>query len=117
MPEAQLSSYEEIPYESKPLYPTHPDCLATVASLMGMRPAAVDRCRVLELGCASGGNLIPMAQALPRSHFIGIESAYQAQLRIDLRLATMSAIHGRQELRGVGDPAGPSLPAGKRASA
>jgi methyltransferase-like protein/2-polyprenyl-3-methyl-5-hydroxy-6-metoxy-1,4-benzoquinol methylase len=73
MSEAQLTSYEEIPYESKPLYPTHPDCLGALATLMGMKPASVDRCRVLELGCASGGNLIPMAEALPGSHFLGID--------------------------------------------
>src|SRR5262249_13699905 len=52
---------------------THPDRLATVATLFGMRPAAVDCCRVLELGCAAGGNLIPMAQALPGSSFLGID--------------------------------------------
>src|SRR5947209_6542803 len=73
MSEASLTSYEEIPYESKPLYPTHPDCLGTVATLLGMTPAPVDGCRVLELGCASGGNLIPMAEALPASRFLGID--------------------------------------------
>lgn len=73
MSEAQLTSYEEVPYGSKPLYPTHPDCLATVATLMGMRPAAVENCRVLELGCATGGNLIPMAATLPDSRFVGID--------------------------------------------
>lgn len=73
MSEAQLTSYEEIPYESKPLYPTHPDCLGTLATLLGMKPAPVDNCRVLELGCASGGNLIPMALSLPGSRFLGID--------------------------------------------
>ena len=73
MPEAQLTSYEEVPYGSKPLYPTHPDCLATVATLMGMQPAAVENCRVLEMGCATGGNLIPMAATLPHSQFVGID--------------------------------------------
>jgi SAM-dependent methyltransferase len=73
MSEAQLTSYEEVPYGSKPLYPTHPDCVATVATLMGMRPAAVESCRVLELGCATGGNLIPMAATLPGSRFVGID--------------------------------------------
>ena len=28
---------------------------------------------MLELGCAAGGNLIPMACAFPGSHFIGID--------------------------------------------
>jgi tRNA G46 methylase TrmB len=30
---------------------------------------------VLELGCASGGNLIPMAYGLPESEFVGIDYA------------------------------------------
>lgn len=38
-----------------------------------MDPAPIDRCRLLELGCASGGNLIPMACSLPDSRFLGIE--------------------------------------------
>jgi methyltransferase-like protein/2-polyprenyl-3-methyl-5-hydroxy-6-metoxy-1,4-benzoquinol methylase len=73
MSETQLTSYDDVPYISRPHYPTHPDCLATVARLMGMKTAAVDQCRVLELGCASGGNLIPMAVSLPKSQFVGID--------------------------------------------
>jgi methyltransferase-like protein/SAM-dependent methyltransferase len=38
-----------------------------------MAPAPVERCRVLELGCASGANLLPMAEALPGSRFVGID--------------------------------------------
>jgi hypothetical protein len=69
------TSYDEVPYESHPFAQTHPDRLATVATLFGMRPAPVDRCRVLELGCAAGGNLIPMALTLPGSRFVGIDLA------------------------------------------
>src|SRR5262249_41277773 len=32
-------------------------------------------CRVLELGCARGGNLIPMAAALPGAQFVGIDAS------------------------------------------
>ena len=67
------TSYDEVPYESWPFPQTHPDRLATLATLFGMTPAPVARCRVLELGCASGGNLIPMAQTLPESHFVGVD--------------------------------------------
>jgi SAM-dependent methyltransferase len=67
------TSYDEIPYDSKPRYATHPDCLATLATLLGMQPAPVNRCRVLELGCATGGNLLPMAEAYPDSQFVGID--------------------------------------------
>ncbi|TMQ34738.1 MAG: methyltransferase [Planctomycetota bacterium] len=67
------SSYDELPYTHHPFFSTHPDCLATVATLHGMTPAPLASCRVLELGCASGGNLIPMAASLPDSSFVGID--------------------------------------------
>jgi len=73
MAEIQPSSYEEIPYSSNPFSYTHPDCLSTVGLLMGMNPPPVERCRVLELGCAGGGNLVPMAMTLPESTFLGID--------------------------------------------
>jgi len=44
-----------------------------LATLFGMNAAPINRCRVLELGCGSGGNLIPMASSLPESRFLGIE--------------------------------------------
>ena len=52
---------------------TRPDRLAAIATLFGMEPAPPDRCRVLELGCASGGNLIPMGLSWPDSQFVGID--------------------------------------------
>ena len=71
--QSTLASYEQVPYESGPQYPTHPDCVATVATLMGMQPQPPDSCRMLELGCGDGGNLIPMAVALPGSRFYGVD--------------------------------------------
>jgi methyltransferase-like protein/SAM-dependent methyltransferase len=67
------TSYDRLPYEAHSYPQTHPDRLATVATLLGMRPPPVPGCRVLELGCAGGGNLIPMAAALPESTFVGID--------------------------------------------
>lgn len=67
--------YDQIPYPTHPRSQTHPDCLAAVAKLFGMSPAPVASCRVLELGCGDGGNLLPMAYALPRSEFTGIDLA------------------------------------------
>jgi hypothetical protein len=80
------SSYDEIPYESQPFAQSHPDRLATLGRFFGLSPAPVTQCRVLELGCASGGNLIPMAyhlqgashsQSAPRSgeHGSGFKAA------------------------------------------
>src|SRR5262245_53094364 len=66
-------SYDEIPYESDPLYFTHPDALGTPAFLAGMEPAPIESCRVLEIGCSTGGNLLPMAYSLRQSRIVGID--------------------------------------------
>ncbi len=68
-------SYDEVPYPSYAYSYTHPDTLATRAHLMGLDPAPVDHCRVLELGCAGGGNILPMADGLPGSEFVGLDYA------------------------------------------
>src|ERR1700694_2718412 len=74
------NDYDAVPYPSMSYTQTHPDVLATLAALLGMHPAPVTHCRVLELGAAGGGNLIPMADALPDSHFTGIDySARQVE--------------------------------------
>ncbi len=67
------SSYDDVPYRSLAFPQTHPDHLAAVARIFNLAPPDVGRCRVLELGCAAGGNLLPMAFALPQSEFIGID--------------------------------------------
>lgn len=93
------SSYDEVPYPSGPIPRSHPGNLATIAALFGMQPAAPNQCRVLELGCASGGNLIPMAQDLPGSWFQGIDAsvrqvrAGQAVIK-ELGLANLQLAHG-----------------------
>jgi len=70
-----VSPYDEVLYPSKTLPQTHPSRLATVAFLRGMQPASVGRCRVLELGCGTAANLIPMAFYHPESEFVGLDSA------------------------------------------
>lgn len=61
------TTYDDVPYLTRPRRATHPDSFAVVATLMGMTPAPVTACRVLELGCGTGGNLTPMAACLPKS--------------------------------------------------
>jgi methyltransferase-like protein/2-polyprenyl-3-methyl-5-hydroxy-6-metoxy-1,4-benzoquinol methylase len=64
--------------------------MATVASLFGMTPALVTNCRVLELGCAAGFNLIPMAASLPDSRFVGVD------------LSPRQVLDGQEAIRSMG---------------
>jgi methyltransferase-like protein/SAM-dependent methyltransferase len=67
------ASYDDIPYEGDPLVETHPEALATAATLLGMQPPVLESCRVLELGCGVGTNLIPMAESLPGATLLGLD--------------------------------------------
>lgn len=67
------SSYDEMPYGDNFFPHTHPDYLATVGRLFGIDVPPAATSRVLELGCAGGGNLIPMALELPEARFVGVD--------------------------------------------
>ena len=67
------TSYDVVPYSSHPFPQTHPDHLATIANLLGIHPPRIESSRILELGCAGGGNLTPMALGLPDCQFVGID--------------------------------------------
>ena len=81
-----LDSYDRVPYTSHPHPQAHPDRLHVVASLFGARPAPVTSCRVLELGCGSGGHLLPMAELLPGSELVGLDRS-RRQIELGQRLA------------------------------
>ncbi|MCD0460741.1 methyltransferase regulatory domain-containing protein [Roseiconus lacunae] len=67
------TAYDVVPYQSWPFAQSHPDRLAVMAKLFGLDPTRIDRSRVLELGCAAGGNLLPLAQTYSASQFVGID--------------------------------------------
>jgi methyltransferase-like protein/trans-aconitate methyltransferase len=69
------SLYDQVSYRTFPRRQTHPDRLAAIARFFGMNPAPVTACRVLEIGCGNGANLIPLAYHLPGSRFTGIDLA------------------------------------------
>ena len=80
MAEPERTSYDDVPYGAAAHPTTHPDRLATIATLFGASPPPVATCRVLELGCARGMNLLPMAVQLPDASFVGIDlSAVQVE--------------------------------------
>lgn len=65
--------YDAVPYASYPYPGAQPERLYTVGKLFGMQPVDFAKCKVLELGCASGGNLIPVASMYPESGFLGVD--------------------------------------------
>jgi len=73
-------AYDTTPYTSHPFKATAPEQLAAVATLFNLKPPGVADARVLELGCASGGNLIPHAQQHPRSRYVGVDLS-QVQIK------------------------------------
>jgi len=96
---ANLTEYDVVAYPSGARSSSHLDRLATPALLMDMRPAPINSCRVLELACGDGGNLIPMAVSLPGSQFVGIDLASTAidrgkQAISELGLANITLRHG-----------------------
>src|SRR5258705_910972 len=66
------NSYDRVPYPTRANTPTPPDRAAALATLLGLDPPPLEHCRVLELGCANGRNLLPMAAALPGAEFVGV---------------------------------------------
>jgi methyltransferase-like protein/2-polyprenyl-3-methyl-5-hydroxy-6-metoxy-1,4-benzoquinol methylase len=75
MSDRVTTTYDLVPYPGHALAQAHPDRLATLATLFGMEPADVNRCRVLELGCGDGLNLTSVALSLPEAECLGIDLA------------------------------------------
>jgi methyltransferase-like protein/cyclopropane fatty-acyl-phospholipid synthase-like methyltransferase len=69
------TTYDEMPYKSYSHPDSHPDRMATIAHLFGLSPVSPAKARVLELGCAGGGNIAPLAELYPASQFLGIDNS------------------------------------------
>ncbi len=67
------ADYDAVAYEAWEHFHAHPDRIAAAAAVRGLVPPPVDRCRVLEVACGIGGNLLPMAEQMPGSRFVGID--------------------------------------------
>lgn len=104
------ADYESMPYDSMPFAQTQPSNLSAVATFFGLETAPVDHCRVLELGCASGGNIIPLAARYPEARFTGIDLSDRHVAIGNERIAALglSNIEIRQ-----GDLADPDVVAGE----
>jgi methyltransferase-like protein/ubiquinone/menaquinone biosynthesis C-methylase UbiE len=67
------TTYDELPYPSHAIHVSQPLHLATLGLLAGLDPPPPETARVLEIGCASGGNLIPLAFCYPQGSYLGID--------------------------------------------
>ena len=65
--------YEAVPYRHGAVPDSHPGRIGAIARLLGIQAAPPDRCRVLELGCGEGMNLLPLAERFPSSEFVGFD--------------------------------------------
>src|SRR5882672_1955071 len=97
--------YDAVAYPGFAQAQTHPDRLSTIAALFGLAAAPSERCRVLEVGCGDGRNLIAMASALPASTFAGFDLAAQpiaAGSDVVARLGLKNVSLTRRDLMTVG---------------
>jgi hypothetical protein len=63
----------EVKYPAAPIAAAFPERLAVAARLRGLEPCLPERARVLELGCAGGGNLLPLAASWPGCTCVGLD--------------------------------------------
>jgi methyltransferase-like protein/SAM-dependent methyltransferase len=102
-------SYDALPYTSDPFPFTHPSWLGALARLFALDAAPPGEARILELGCASGGNIIPIAARFSGATVVGIDvsgaqvAAGRARIaalgltNIELRCEDFAQIAGRTD--------------------
>ena len=73
MIDAIRERYDAVPYRHGAVSDSHPARIGAIARLLGIQAAPPDRCRVLELGCGEGMNLLPLAERFPKSEFVGVD--------------------------------------------
>ncbi|MEM6692439.1 MAG: methyltransferase domain-containing protein, partial [Planctomycetota bacterium] len=70
-------AYDRVAYTGAPDPLIHLRHLEVASAMFGLQPADISNCRVLELGCADGTNLIPYAAEFQDSTFVGIDLAIE----------------------------------------
>lgn len=73
--------YDRVDYPSTVHAQIHPSRIAAIARLHGLPCASPAQCRLLEVGCGDGLQLLSLAQAYPHSQFVGIDLSTRAIAR------------------------------------
>jgi predicted O-methyltransferase YrrM len=66
-------SYDALPYVSLPFPRTQPSHLAAIGCMFAFEAVPIGKARILELGCAAGGNIIPLAARHPGAKIVGVD--------------------------------------------
>ena len=82
-------AYDHLGYDAGISSQTHPCQIGGKASLFGIVAPQVHSAKILEVGCALGQNLIPIASSLPESICIGVD------------LSTQQIEHARREAQAL----------------
>jgi methyltransferase-like protein/2-polyprenyl-3-methyl-5-hydroxy-6-metoxy-1,4-benzoquinol methylase len=83
------ADYDATPYTSNSFPQSAPGQLAAIAYLFGLETPEVATARVLEIGCAGGGNLVPFAAAHPKARVVGLDLS---QVQVDQGRTRMRAL-------------------------
>lgn len=91
--------YDELPYRARPIEWTAPERLALASALHGGPRLPTSGYRVLDLGCADGSNLLPMAWYRRHAQFVGLDSSARQiatanEHRDTLGLDNLRFVHG-----------------------
>lgn len=98
-------SYDDLPYDGGCVSVSHPSRMRAIGRLFGLQAPEPTTARVLEIGCAGGSNLLPLAYALPGATFTGIDlSARQIELAAS-RVAELGLTNVQLESMSVTDAA------------
>jgi len=69
------NAYDRVHYPGQPYIQAHPAALGVFAKLFGLPFAPFETCRMLEIGCGDGVNLINLALSAPNARFVGVDLA------------------------------------------
>ncbi|MEM1225033.1 MAG: class I SAM-dependent methyltransferase [Planctomycetota bacterium] len=91
-------AYDRVAYTGAPDPLIHLRHLEVASAMFGLRPSDISSCRVLELGCADGTNLLPYAVEFEGGTFVGVDLAIQRIQKANqavetLRLSNISFHH------------------------
>src|SRR3954452_18410810 len=72
------TAYDIVRYPGSVYTQTDPAALGVIAKRFGLPFAPLENCRVLEIGCGDGLNLMNLAHAAPGGRFLGVDLAQTA---------------------------------------